>query len=356
MVGRRLAPDISDPPRGPEPRGCAHHTGALLAVPADRPHGVGGHSAARAAPRPAVGKCGGGVVRLPRPGSKQKRVRRRIRRVLPGRRLCQHVSPGGGGHRPAVPLLPSRLLQRNLLSGPGGRPAGAGQRRICRGGSGGGWGDRDSPGGDLHGDGAGRADSAGIEGDGEMSGGGRGPGGGQGCGAVLLFAMVVQLSAASLPESIEKLLGASAAARTAFWGIQIVDFGSGKTLYELNPDRFFVPASNTKLFTTALALSRLGPEATFQTRVVADSPPDAEGRILGSLRLVGGGDPNLSARAIPYRIGPVTGNPLAAIEDLADQVAARGVKRIDGGIVGDDTWYLWQPFGQGWSIDDPQYD
>ena len=71
---------------------------------------------------------------------------------------------------------------------------------------------------------------------------------------------------------------------------------------------------------------------------------------------MGGGDPNLSARAIPYRMGPVTGNPLAAIEDLADQVAARGVKRIDGGIIGDDTWYVWQPFAEGWAIDDPQYD
>ena len=188
-----------------------------------------------------------------------------------------------------------------------------------------------------------------------MRGGGRGAGG-QARGVALVFAIALQLSAASLPENIERLLGASAASRTAFWGIQIVDLGSGKTLYELNPERFFVPASNTKLFTTALTLTRLGPEATFQTRVVADSPPDAEGRIRGALQLVGGGDPNLSARAIPYRMGPVTGNPLAAIEDLADQVAARGVKRVDGGIAGDDTWYLWQPFAEGWAIDDPQYE
>jgi len=166
--------------------------------------------------------------------------------------------------------------------------------------------------------------------------------------------MAMQVSAASLPESIDKLLAASAAARAAFWGIQIVDLGSGKTLYEMNPDRFFVPASNTKLFTTALALTRLGPDFTFQTRVIADGPPDAEGRIRGDLRLVGGGDPNLSARAIPYRMGPMTGNPLAAIEDLADQVAARGVNRVQGGIIGDDTWYLWQPFAEGWSIDDPR--
>jgi D-alanyl-D-alanine carboxypeptidase/D-alanyl-D-alanine-endopeptidase (penicillin-binding protein 4) len=168
-----------------------------------------------------------------------------------------------------------------------------------------------------------------------------------------------QLSAAGLPESIQQLIDSNAAARTAFWGIQIVDLSTGKTLYELNPDHFFVPASNTKLFSTALALTRLGPEFTFQTRVLADAAPDGAGRIVGPLRLIGGGDPNLSARPVPYRRGPASpsgGNPLAAIEDLADQIAARGVKRVDGGIIGDDTCYVWQPYAVGWSVDDPQSD
>ncbi|SPF42128.1 D-Ala-D-Ala carboxypeptidase. Serine peptidase. MEROPS family S13 [Candidatus Sulfopaludibacter sp. SbA4] len=172
----------------------------------------------------------------------------------------------------------------------------------------------------------------------------------------LAFLTAALASAASLPESIERLLATTPGARTAFWGIQIVDLAHGKTLYELNPDHFFIPASNTKLFTTAMALTRLGPDFTFQTRVLADSPPDRDGRIHGALRLVGGGDPNLSARAIPYRMGAVTGNPLVAIEDLADQVAARGVKRVEGGVVGDDTWYLWQPYASGWAIEDPQSD
>jgi D-alanyl-D-alanine carboxypeptidase/D-alanyl-D-alanine-endopeptidase (penicillin-binding protein 4) len=169
-----------------------------------------------------------------------------------------------------------------------------------------------------------------------------------------------QLAAAGLPESIQKLIDSNAAARTAFWGIQIVDLATGKTIYELNPDHYFVPASNTKLFTAALALNRLGADYRFQTRVLADAPPDAVGRIAGALRLMGGGDPNLSARVIPYQKGPSSvsmgGNPLAAIEDLADQIAARGVKRVDGGIIGDDTWYVWEPYAVGWSVDDPQSD
>lgn len=190
-----------------------------------------------------------------------------------------------------------------------------------------------------------------------MRNGGRGSGArGRGAWCAVVLVASCRLWAAGLQEAIPKLIDSSPAARTAFWGIQIVDLATGKTLYELNPDHFFIPASNTKLFSTGLALSRLGPDFTFQTRVLSAGPPDDQGRIRGSLRLAGGGDPNLSARAVPYRMGPATGNPLAAIEDLADQLVARGVKRIEGDIVGDDTWYVWQPYAVGWAVDDPQSD
>jgi D-alanyl-D-alanine carboxypeptidase/D-alanyl-D-alanine-endopeptidase (penicillin-binding protein 4) len=165
-----------------------------------------------------------------------------------------------------------------------------------------------------------------------------------------------QSKGAPLAERVEKLLGASSTTRAAFWGIQIVDAASGQTLYELNPERLFIPASNTKLFTTALALTRLGPDFRFQTRVLAETAPDPAGRIHGSLALLGGGDPNLSGRTLPYRMGSPAGNPLAAIDDLADQLAARGVKRVDGDIAGDDAYYVWEPYPEGWSVDDPEYD
>jgi serine-type D-Ala-D-Ala carboxypeptidase/endopeptidase (penicillin-binding protein 4) len=171
-----------------------------------------------------------------------------------------------------------------------------------------------------------------------------------------LFFLAVSLPAATLGERINQAIAKSAAARAAFWGIQVVDLGTGKTLYERNPESFFVPASNTKLFTAAMALNRLGPDFTFVTRVLADTAPDSLGRISGDLCLAGGGDPNLSARAIPYTKGPITGDPLAAITDLADQVAARGVKHITGNIVGDDTWYVWEPYATGWGIEDPKSD
>jgi D-alanyl-D-alanine carboxypeptidase/D-alanyl-D-alanine-endopeptidase (penicillin-binding protein 4) len=161
------------------------------------------------------------------------------------------------------------------------------------------------------------------------------------------------LAAATLAERVEAILTDTPVARGAFWGIQVVDLASGQTVYEINPGRFFVPASNTKLFSTALALTALGPDATFRTRVLADRAPDGSGLLKGSLRLLGGGDPNLSARTIPYDKHGTDGDPLVAIRDLADQVAAKGVKRVTGDIVGDDRWFVWQPYADGWAVDDP---
>ena len=87
------------------------------------------------------------------------------------------------------------------------------------------------------------------------------------------------LAAATLPQRVDAVLAASPVSRGAFWGIQAVDLASGKTTYELNPNRFFVPASNAKLFTTALALMALGPEAVFRTRVLAAGLPDDDGSL-----------------------------------------------------------------------------
>jgi D-alanyl-D-alanine carboxypeptidase/D-alanyl-D-alanine-endopeptidase (penicillin-binding protein 4) len=128
----------------------------------------------------------------------------------------------------------------------------------------------------------------------------------------LLLAFSVAAWPATLAESIDTFLATSPATRHAFWGIQVVDLRSARVLYQWNQDHFFVPASNTKLFTTALALSRLGPDFTFQTRVVAPVAPDGDGHIAGDLRLVGGGDPNLSGRTIPYQVRTPAGDPLAA--------------------------------------------
>ena len=173
--------------------------------------------------------------------------------------------------------------------------------------------------------------------------------------ALLLFWLVLPLGAASPAARIAAFLNASPVARTSFWGVRIVSLEHTRVLFERNAGRLFLPASNAKLFTTALALMRLGPDYRFHTTVLADRTPGANGCV-ESLRLMGGGDPNLSGRAIPYSRNALPGDPLAAIDGLAAQVAARGVRCVSADIIGDDTAYVWQPYAEGWSVDDPVWD
>jgi D-alanyl-D-alanine carboxypeptidase/D-alanyl-D-alanine-endopeptidase (penicillin-binding protein 4) len=159
----------------------------------------------------------------------------------------------------------------------------------------------------------------------------------------------------SLAKRIETTIRQSPSLSRAHVGILVID-SRGRVKYGRNANSWFIPASNTKLYSTALALTRLGPGYQMTTRVTSGTAPDASGVIYGDLRLVGGGDPSLSSRSYPYRKEDQRPEGIPGIEELADQVAARGVKRITGAVIGDDTTYLWDPFPAGWSIDDPTYE
>jgi serine-type D-Ala-D-Ala carboxypeptidase/endopeptidase (penicillin-binding protein 4) len=171
--------------------------------------------------------------------------------------------------------------------------------------------------------------------------------------AVVMFCLPVVSQ--TLAKRIGSILISTEAARQTLWGIHVVDARTGAVLYRRNENNFFVPASNTKLFSTSLGLMRLGPDYRFHTTVVADSHPDADGRVR-EIRLVGGGDPNLSARVIPYQRTETKPNAFELIDKLADAVVASGVKVIDGDVVGDDTAYFWEPYPDGWSVDDPVWE
>jgi len=137
------------------------------------------------------------------------------------------------------------------------------------------------------------------------------------------------------------------------WGLLVADALSGQVLFELNADKYYVPASNMKLFTTALALAKLGPQYRFRTTVEATGEPDAEGKLAGPLYLVGRGDPNLSNRKFPYELKEEFDGPSErVIAELADAVAAKGIKEITGDVVGDDSYFPRDRYPNGWEIDD----
>jgi D-alanyl-D-alanine carboxypeptidase/D-alanyl-D-alanine-endopeptidase (penicillin-binding protein 4) len=137
------------------------------------------------------------------------------------------------------------------------------------------------------------------------------------------------------------------------WGLLIVDAQTGQTLFERNADKYFVPASNMKLFTTALALAKLGPDYRFHTTLETHGVLSPEGVLLGDLFLVGRGDPNLSNRKFPYALKEeFDGPPEKALAELADGLVAKGVKEIAGDVVGDDSYFAREPYPSGWEIDD----
>lgn len=156
----------------------------------------------------------------------------------------------------------------------------------------------------------------------------------------------------SIPDRIQALLERPAALRTS-WGILVRNLDTGTTIYERNAEKLFVPASNVKLFATAIALQRLGADYTFTTAVVAEGSVDDEGTLTGDLRLVGGGDPNFSSRILPYRKKEeYAADRLRPVRRLARQIQEAGIRRVTGDLIGDDSRYVWQPYAQGWSYAD----
>jgi serine-type D-Ala-D-Ala carboxypeptidase/endopeptidase (penicillin-binding protein 4) len=135
---------------------------------------------------------------------------------------------------------------------------------------------------------------------------------------------------------------------SAMVGIKATSLETGQVLFEQNANKLLRPASNMKLYTIATALDRLTPDYHFVTSVYAKAKPDSSGAIRGDLTIYGRGDPSFAARFN-------SGNYFKGIDDLADRIVAAGVKRVEGDLVGDETYFVGPPYGTGWEWEDLQW-
>jgi len=149
--------------------------------------------------------------------------------------------------------------------------------------------------------------------------------------------------AAQLPRSqvrrIDSLLDTPPFNR-ALWGVALVD-ERGRLLYGRNADKLFIPASNTKLVVSAVAAALLPPDWTVATSVYATGPV-ADGHVQGDLVVYGRGDPTFGRRCFATDTtlpGICDTNPAARLRELARALRARGIRSVQGDLVGDGSWF-----------------
>ncbi|MEQ2005832.1 MAG: D-alanyl-D-alanine carboxypeptidase/D-alanyl-D-alanine-endopeptidase [Limisphaerales bacterium] len=131
-------------------------------------------------------------------------------------------------------------------------------------------------------------------------------------------------------------------------GVKVISLDTGKTIFEHNAGKLLKPASNAKLYSGALALDRLGPQFRIRTSCYSAAKPDADGTLAGDLTVFGRGDFSMAARFN-------SGDHAKSLEPLVNALAAAGVKRIAGDLVGDESFFRGPPFGSAWTWDDLNY-
>lgn len=141
--------------------------------------------------------------------------------------------------------------------------------------------------------------------------------------------------ASGLAARLDRLL-ADPALQRAHVGLSVQVAETGEVLYENEAEKRFVPASNTKLVTAAVALHALGPDFRWTTRLVADGPV-REGVLAGDLWIVGGGDPLLDR---------------TVVDAWPDLLRKAGIRRVSGALIGDDRAFEPWQWSEGWMWDD----
>lgn len=131
--------------------------------------------------------------------------------------------------------------------------------------------------------------------------------------------------------------------RNANWGVVIQSLENGEYFYKRNEDKFFIPASNLKLFTTSAALLLLGPNYRFSTNIFT-SGYQSGSTLYGDLIVQGRGDPTISGRFY-------NGDVYYVFDTWIDSLLNLGITQINGNIVGDDNLFDDLGLGSGWSWD-----
>lgn len=159
----------------------------------------------------------------------------------------------------------------------------------------------------------------------------------------LTLCLMLALNGTAQPASLQQQLDALLDVpwlKYASCAVLVRSSEDGSTLYAREHERVMIPASNTKLITSAAAITLLGEEFRYRTHVALNGTLDTDGTLQGDLLLQGGGDPTLEYQDL---------------QSLAKQVYDAGVRKMEGLLLYDDSYFDAERYGFGWNIDDEPF-
>jgi D-alanyl-D-alanine carboxypeptidase/D-alanyl-D-alanine-endopeptidase (penicillin-binding protein 4) len=142
----------------------------------------------------------------------------------------------------------------------------------------------------------------------------------------------------ALAQKIDELIEQSEFAN-ARWGVFVVSLKDGRVLAARDARKLFTPASVQKIVTSVVALDKLGADFRWRTRVYSKEKIE-NGTLAGDLVLYGEGAPDLSDEGIGK---------------LVDQLKSKGLRKVKGGIVGDESYFTGETVGDGWAWNELQW-
>jgi D-alanyl-D-alanine carboxypeptidase/D-alanyl-D-alanine-endopeptidase (penicillin-binding protein 4) len=154
-------------------------------------------------------------------------------------------------------------------------------------------------------------------------------------------ALPVHPAVVALQHDVDQILAQPLLAR-GYWGVLVKSLKTDETLYAVNAGKLMMPASNMKIVTLAAAAEKLGWDFRYETTVAAAGPIDG-GVLQGDLIVTGSGDPSLVAEG---------GMADRVFADWASRLKERGIRAINGRVIGDDNGVEEPALGMGWMWDD----
>jgi len=163
---------------------------------------------------------------------------------------------------------------------------------------------------------------------------------------LLAIVAALPLMAYTPQEAVNKFVSHSSL-RYASLGVQVIDLDSARSIASYRPEQANITASTMKTVVSSAALGLLGPHFRFETPVYLDGELK-DGTFKGDIIIRGLGDPTIGSVFLPCQAN--------IVQEIIDALHARGIRRIEGTVIGDDSYYSYPYFDEDWDVGDLAYD